>query len=355
MSPQTKSVRSAADLVDAGLVSRQRQSELERVASRYAIAITPAIAALIDPADPNDPIARQFVPDPAELVTRPEERPDPIADDAKSPIEGIVHRYPDRVLMKLVHICPVYCRFCFRRAMVGPRGRPTLSPQKLAAAYAYIRERPRIWEVILTGGDPLVLSARRLRGVVRELAAIDHLRIIRVHTRVPVAAPELVTRDMVRALGADGKATYVVLHANHPRELTKEARAACARFVDAGIPMLSQSVLLKGVNDDAAVLADLMRAFVECRIKPYYLHHGDLAPGTSHLRATIAEGQALMRALRGRLSGLAQPAYVLDIPGGAGKVPIGPGYLTPVAGDRHLVEDIDGRAHRYPPGDNEQP
>lgn len=355
MSTPAKSIRSAAGLVEAGLAARERQAELERVAARYAIAITPAIAALIDPADPNDPIARQFVPDPAELVTRPEERPDPIADDAMSPLPGIVHRYPDRVLLKLVHTCPVYCRFCFRREMVGPRGRPTLSPQKLAAAYAYIRARPQIREVILTGGDPLVLSARRLRAVVRELAAVDHLRIIRVHTRVPVAAPEQVTRELVRALRPDGKASYVVLHANHPRELTTEARAACARIVDAGIPMLSQSVLLKGVNDDAAVLGDLMRAFVECRIKPYYLHHGDLAPGTSHLRTTIAEGQALMRALRGRLSGLAQPAYVLDIPGGAGKVPIGPDYLTPVAGDRYLVADIDGRPHRYPPGDDEEP
>lgn len=353
MTAGAKTVRSAADLIDAGLASPARQADLERVAACYAVAITPALAALIDPRDPNDPIARQFVPDPAELVSLPIERPDPIGDDAMSPVEGVVHRYPDRVLLKLVHVCPVYCRFCFRREMVGPRGRPTLSPRKLAAALAYVRARPEIWEVILTGGDPLVLSPRRLRGVMRELAAIDHVKVVRIHTRVPAAAPELVTRELVAALRLRDKASYVVLHANHPRELTAAARAACARVIDAGIPMLSQSVLLKGVNDDAAVLADLMRAFVECRIKPYYLHQGDLAPGTSHLRTTIEEGQALMRALRARLSGIAQPAYVLDIPGGAGKVPIGPGYLAPVTGERgeprYEVEDIGGRRHRYPP------
>ena len=353
MSAGAKPLKSVSELIDAGLAAPARRADLERVAARYAVASTPALAALIDPHDPDDPIARQFVPDPAELVSLPHERPDPIGDDAMSPVEGIVHRYPDRVLLKLVHVCPVYCRFCFRREMVGPRGRPTLSPQKLAAALAYIRARPAIWEVILTGGDPLVLSPRRLRGVMRDLAAIDHVKVVRIHTRVPAAAPELVTRALVAALRLENKASYVVLHANHPRELTPAARAACARVIDAGIPMLSQSVLLKGVNDDAAVLAALMRAFVECRIKPYYLHHGDLAPGTSHLRTTIAEGQALMRALRGRLSGIAQPAYVLDIPGGAGKVPIGPGYIAPAAGERgarrYQVEDIDGRRHRYPP------
>jgi lysine 2,3-aminomutase len=263
-----------------------------------------------------------------------------------------------------VHVCPVYCRFCFRREMVGPRGRSALSPAEVAGALAYVRAHPAIWEVILTGGDPLVLSARRLRAVVRDLAAIDHVKIIRVHTRVPVAAPERVTRELARALKASGKASYVVLHVNHPRELTPAARAACAHFIDAGIPMLSQSVLLRGVNDDAATLGALMRALVESRIKPYYLHQGDLAPGTSHLRTSISEGQDLMRALRGRYSGLCQPTYVLDIPGGAGKVPIGPSYLAATdrqersrqeapcrdarQDTRYDVTDIEGRRHAYP-------
>jgi lysine 2,3-aminomutase len=337
---------------DAGLVRAARAAALEQVAARYAVAITPAMAALIDPDDPDDPIARQFVPDPAELVAQPQERADPIGDDAFSPVDGIVHRYPDRVLLKLVYTCPVYCRFCFRREMVGPQGRPGLTARQRAAAYDYIRAHPQIWEVILTGGDPLVLPASRLRKAVDALAAIDHVKIIRIHTRVPAVAPERITAEVIDALKAPGKATYVVLHANHPRELTPAARAACAQIVDAGIPMLSQSVLLKGVNDDAEVLAELMRAFVACRIKPYYLHHADLAPGTAHLRTSIAAGQELMRGLRGRISGLCQPAYVLDIPGGAGKVPVGPQYISDCAEAAGAagceVRAIDGTTHRYP-------
>ena len=223
-----------------------------------------------------------------------------------------------------------------------------LVPPEQLAALAYIAAHPEVWEVILTGGDPLVLSARRLNALVERLAAIDHVAVIRVHTRVPCVAPEYITPALVRALKAKGKATYVVLHANHPRELTAAARAACARLVDAGIPMLSQSVLLKGVNDDATTLAELMRGFVAARIKPYYLHHGDLAPGTAHLRTTIEQGQALMRALHGRHSGLCQPTYVLDIPGGHGKSPIGPNYIA-AEQDRYRIEDYNGGRHCYPP------
>jgi len=347
----TKTLTGPRELVDSGLVPPERLPALEQVAARYAVSLTPDMAALIDPADPRDPVARQFMPDPAELDTQPGESADPTGDDTHSPVEGVVHRYPDRVLLKLVHVCPVYCRFCFRREMVGPGRRATLSRAALDAALGYIRAHPEIWEVILTGGDPLILSARRLREVMRALAAIEHVKIVRVHSRVPVVDPDRVTAELVRALKVRGKATYVVLHANHPRELTARARAACARLVDAGIPMLSQSVLVAGVNDDAQTLGDLMRALVECRIKPYYLHHGDLAPGTAHLRTTIENGQAVMRALHGRYSGLCQPSYVLDIPGGHGKSPIGPNYLKRVRGEVGCfeIEDFNGRAHVYPP------
>jgi lysine 2,3-aminomutase len=347
----SRSLQRAAELIDAGLVPAERRAALAAVAERYAIAITPVVAELIDTADPDDPIARQFIPDPAELVVRPEELADPIGDDVHSPVKGVVHRYPDRVLLKLVHVCPVYCRFCFRREMVGPRGRGTLSPRELEAALDYIRAQDRIWEVILTGGDPLVLAARRVRAVMRQLAAIDHVKIIRVHTRVPVVAPALITRELVRALRNRAQATYVALHVNHARELTQQARAACAQLIDAGIPLLSQTVLLKGVNDAPATLAELFRALVENRIKPYYLHHADLAPGTWHLRTTIADGQRLMRAVRGTLSGLCQPTYVLDIPGGAGKVPAGPTYLKPLDCGRYEVENPSGGRSVYPPGD----
>src|ERR1700738_49442 len=352
-------LREPAELVARGLAPAADLPELEKVAARYAVAITPDMAALIDPDDPNDPIARQFVPSAEELVSRPGENADPIGDHAHSPVAGIVHRYPDRVLFKLVHVCAVYCRFCFRREMVGPGKGTALSQGAYDNALAYIRAHPEIWEVILTGGDPLMLSPRRLAEIMADLAGIDHVRIIRIHTRVPVADPARVSTEMIAALKIEGATTWVALHANHARELTAKARAACAAIIDAGIPMVSQSVLLRGVNDDAAVLEALMRAFVECRIKPYYLHHGDLAPGTAHLRTTLAEGRELMRALRGRVSGLCQPEYVLDIPGGHGKAPVGPNYLSHAnsfleqrerqAETRYRIVDYCGDVHLYPP------
>ena len=345
-------LRTPAQFSDAGLLAPERCAELAAVAARYAVALPPELAALIDPNDPNDPIARQFVPDAAELDVRGEENADPIGDDAHSPLEGIVHRYPDRVLLKLTHVCAVYCRFCFRREMVGPDKPNVLSREALARAFDYIRAHAEIWEAILTGGDPLVLSVRRLRAVMKGLSGIDHVKVVRIHTRAPIAAPECITPELVRALKASGRATYVALHINHAREMTPAVRAAIARLADAGLVLLGQSVLLAGVNDNAETLEALMRALVECRVKPYYLHHGDLAPGTGHLRTDIATGQELMRALRGRASGLCQPSYVLDIPGGYGKSPIGPNYITQSGanGAAHFtVEDYKGSQHRYPP------
>jgi lysine 2,3-aminomutase len=350
----SSTLRRPRELVDAGIAPRERLAELERVAARYAVAITPAIAELIGTADPADPIARQFVPDAAELDRAPYEHDDPIGDDAHSPMPGLVHRYPDRVLLKLVSVCAVYCRFCFRRETVGPGEATLLSAAELDAAIAYIAARPDVWEVIVSGGDPLIASSRRLAELTRRLAAIDHVKVVRWHSRVPVVAPERIDAALVAALKPAGKATYFVVHANHPRELTDAARAALAKLADAGIALLSQSVLLKGVNDEAAVLGALMRAFVETRVKPYYLHQGDLAPGTSHLRVSITEGQKLMRGLRGTYSGLCQPTYVLDIPGGYGKVPIGPSYLETV-GDDLTVEDVHGVRHAYPPAPARQP
>lgn len=342
-------IKTAGDLVEAGLIKPSQQDAVSRVAERYAVAISPTIAELIDRDDPNDPIARQFVPDAAELTLLPEEREDPIGDKPHSPVTGIVHRYPDRVLLKAVHVCPVYCRFCFRREMVGPQGLGTLTPAELDAAIAYIAEHEEIWEVILTGGDPLVLSPRRLAEIMERLKPIAHVKIVRFHTRVPVVEPERINADLITALKASGKATYVALHANHPREMTQEARDASARLIDAGVVMVSQSVLLKGVNDDADVLAALMRAFVETRIKPYYLHHPDLAPGTSHFRLSIEEGQALVASLRGRVSGLCQPAYILDIPGGHGKAVISAASIAADGGGCYTVTDFRGEQHAYPP------
>jgi lysine 2,3-aminomutase len=344
----TAPLRNADALFEAGLIAEDDLAAARHVEKKFTVALSAPIAALIDRDDPADPIARQFLPDARELVIRPEERADPIGDSAHSPCEGLVHRYPDRVLLKLIAICPVYCRFCFRREMIGPGHQPHLSSEALDTALAYIAQHQEIFEVILTGGDPLLLSPRRLGAVIDRLGAIEHVKILRIHTRVPVAEPALVSDALVECLRAARQPVYVALHANHPRELTKDVQQACAKFIDAGIPMLSQSVLLRGVNDDVEILAALMRNFIALRIKPYYLHHPDLARGTGHFRLSIEEGQALVRQLRGRLSGLCQPHYVLDIPGGYGKVPIGPSFVAK-AGDVWRTEDFSGEIHDYMP------
>jgi lysine 2,3-aminomutase len=339
-------------LIARGLVAPERLDELRRVADQFAVAVTEDMAALIDPADPTDPIAAQFVPSAAELDGAEGDQRDPIGDERWSPLPGLVHRYPDRVLLKPILTCPVYCRFCFRREQVG-NGNGILAPAALDRAFGYIAEHPEIWEVIVTGGDPFLLSPRRIAAVVRRLEGVPHLAVIRFHSRVPVVAPRRVGAALVAALATD-KALYVVIHANHPRELTPAMREAVGRLVRAGIPVLSQSVLLCGVNDNAAVLEALFRGLVAMRVKPYYLHHPDLAPGTAHFRLDIAEGQHLVGALRGRVSGLCQPSYVLDIPGGYGKVPIAASAAQ--TGERPgcwVVEDPAGRKHRYPPSAGE--
>ncbi len=318
------------------------------VAARYSVAVTPEVAALIDPADPADPIARQFIPDRRELVVAPQELADPIGDAAHSPVAGVVHRYPDRVLLKLLRVCPVYCRFCFRRETVG-RGKGDLLPEaQVTAALDYIAAHPEIFEVILTGGDPLMLSARRLDAVARRLAEIPHVAVLRLHTRAPTAAPALATQARLDALKASGKALYVALHINHPRELAApEARAAIERLHAAGALLLSQTVLLRGVNDDAATLEHLMRALLALKVKPYYLHHPDLAPGTGHFRLSIAEGRRLYAELAQRVTGPALPAYVLDLPGGFGKARIAEGAATPDGAGGWRVTDRAGRVHAY--------
>ena len=337
----------AEDLSSQGLVEPHRGEEIRKVAARYAVALTPEVAALVDPADPADPIAAQFIPSEAELAVAREELADPIGDERWSPVPGIVHRYPDRVLLKPTLLCPVYCRFCFRRETVGKR--PGILPQPaLERAFDYIRQCSGIWEVIVTGGDPFLLAPRRIADLMRTLDQICHLGVIRFHTRVPMVDPRRISGALVEALAAE-KAVYVVVHANHPRELTPQAKEALTRLCRAGIPLLSQTVLLRGVNDDASVLEALFRGLVAMRVKPYYLHHADLVHGTAHFRTGISAGQRLVRSLRGRVSGLCQPNYVLDIPGGHGKVPITPCAVSAAGAEGGwIVEDSAGIQHRYP-------
>jgi len=335
--PDQSTLKDAASLRRAGLIDDV--DAIAAVGEVYAIAIPPALRALI--VDPNGPIGRQFVPHADELVTAAWERPDPIGDEALSPVKGIVRRYPDRALLKPLLACPVYCRFCFRREQVGPDG-GLLSLSDLRAAVDWLAARPEIREVILTGGEPLMLSARRLGELLGMLGEIPHLEMIRLHTRMPVAAPERVEAGIVAALAGSRVPLWVVAHVNHADEISQDAIAAFDRLRLAGVPLLSQSVLLRGVNDSVEALDGLFRALLRARVKPYYLHQLDAAPGTARFHVPIAEGRALLRALRGRISGTALPTYVLDIPGGAGKVPLGPENLDGNAG----VIDPWGGVHR---------
>jgi len=343
-----KPITSIDGLVEAGLVPEPRRAALRRVAESFAVSVSAHVQGSIDARDPADPIARQYLPDARELEQAAHELADPIGDAVHSPVKGIVHRYPDRVLLQLVTVCAVYCRFCFRRESVGPDS-GALSATELERAIAYIAADPGIWEVILTGGDPLLVAPRRLADLKARLDALPHVGVIRVHSRLPVADPDRVTPALIASLRGGRAPVFLLLHANHASEFSDAARAAIARLVDAGIPLLGQSVLLAGVNDTPESLTALFRAMIANRVKPHYLHQGDLARGTGHFRVPIARGQALMKALRGDVSGLCQPSYMLDIPGGYGKVPIGPGYLA-ADGETWTVEDYRGGRHSYRDG-----
>jgi lysine 2,3-aminomutase len=331
-----------ADDFSEGAATRQHE-----ITQRYDYRLTPYLKSLLRDRPADDPLVRQFRPDDRELEALPYEMGDPIGDEAFSPVKGIVHRYPDRVLIKVAHACPVYCRFCFRREMVGSHGEP-LHGIALDGAIDYVRAHPEVWEVILTGGDPLSLSARRLGGVLAKLAAIEHVRVLRIHSRVPLVDPASIDELLIGAL-QHTTPVYLAVHVNHAEEITGDVVAALERLTASGVVLVSQTVLLKGVNDDADVLAQLFRALVRLKVRPYYLHHPDLAPGTSHFRVSLEDGQALMRQVRQRISGLCLPTYVLDIPGGFGKVPVGPDYIgRRTASGFREVQDIRGITHRYP-------
>jgi lysine 2,3-aminomutase len=336
---------SLAALVRAGLLDEAAAAACAPVVERYAVAVTPEVAGTIRAGAHG--VAAQFLPTERELQVHPAELRDPIGDGAHSPVAGIVHRHADRVLFKIVNVCPVYCRFCFRREMVGPGRENQLDAAAIQTALGYIAEHHEIREVIFTGGDPFVLSPRRIRDVVAQIADIPHVVVLRWHTRVPVVGPTRITEELVGALTSGRKATFVAIHANHADEFTLDARRACRRLIDGGVSLVSQSVLLRGVNDDIDTLAELMETFVVLGIKPYYLHHGDLAPGTAHFRVSIAFGLRLVDELRQRVSGLCQPTYVLDLPGGFGKVPLDSQAVRAIGPGCYEIRDGDGRVHVY--------
>ena len=345
-----KTIRTTDELLSAGLITEDEVAAVNETQKGFATSITPQVLEAMNLSDPHDPVFRQYVPHEKELNIIEAELDDPIGDYVHTAVKGIVHRYPDRCLLKVVNVCPVYCRFCFRKEIIGP-GSEFLSKTELEDALNYIRETPQIWEVILTGGDPLVLNPKKVASVIRELEAIEHVQVIRIHTRIPVVKAENVNDELIDALKIS-KPVYIVVHANHANEFIPAAVEACKKLVDNGIPLLSQSVLLKGINDTPEALSELMKTLAINRIKPYYLHHGDYAKGTTHFRTTIKKGQELMHYLRANHSGLCQPTYVLDIPGGRGKVPIDYNYLEDCSegGEQEIwkVEDHKGRTMDYP-------
>jgi lysine 2,3-aminomutase len=335
-----KTIRTPAELAAAGIISPEALPAISAVAEKYAIAISPQLVDLLQ----NPGVSQQFVPSALELNNTEHDLADPIGDKPYSPVKGIVHRYPDRCLLQPVNLCPVYCRFCFRRETIGP-GNAALSETELQACYEYIKSQQGIWEVILSGGDPLILKPKKLAAIINNLDQIKHVEIIRIHTRVPVVDSARVSLEMLEVL-KQRKPIYVILHINHPAEFSPAAIAAIEQLADNGIPLLGQTVLLKNVNDNIETLGQLMRTMVKHRIKPYYLHQADLAAGTGHFRTPIQQGQDLVAALRGAYSGLCQPQFVLDIPGGEGKSPIGPNYLTKQASG-YKIKNYKGVEHDY--------
>ena len=294
---------------------RSQGADLACVVRRYPMRITPYYLGLIR--EPGDPIWRQCVPDPEELNDLTQS-PDPLDEERLSPVPGLIHRYPDRVVFLVSTACAVYCRFCMRKRGVGCQG---MSQAPVDQAVAYIASKPQIRDVILSGGDPLLLSDDRLDGILAALRRIPHVEIIRIGTRVPVTLPERITVKLARLLKRH-QPLYLNTHFNHPREITEQSARACARLADAGIQLGNQSVLLKGVNDDPQVMRELMQRLLAIRVRPYYIHQMDLVQGTAHFRTRVADGVAVMAALRGHTSGLAVPHYVIDLPGGKGKVEV---------------------------------
>jgi len=331
----------ALSLTDAERIGATRAE-----AAGMPISITPYYLALCDPNDPDCPIRRQCVPRAEEAIVVRGDLRDPLGEEAHEVAPHLIRRYPDRVLLIATDRCGVYCRFCTRSRLVGDGG-GARSLAELEPAFSWIETHSEVREVILSGGDPCVMSTERLARLLRRLRAIEHVEHVRVATRAPVTLPQRITDELCAAIRESFEATWVMTHFNHPKELTEEARAACARLVDAGLPVMNQTVLLRGVNDSAETLETLFRGLVRSRVRPYYLLQMDPVAGTGHLRTPLRRGIELMATLQGRLSGIAIPKLIVDTPGGRGKVPIGPRYLIQEDDGVTVLETFRGDLVEY--------
>ena len=314
--------------------------------TKLALAITPYFFNLIDPSDENCPIRSQVIPRIEETHTASWEMSDPCGEDAHSPVPGLVHRYPDRVLFLVTDRCASYCRYCTRSRLVSNAAGYDFHPE-YDKQLDYIRQHPEVRDVLLSGGDPLLLSDDKLESLLKQLRAIPHVEFLRIGTRIPIFLPQRITPELCAML-KKYHPLFISIHTNHPRELTTEVRDALGRLADAGIPLGNQSVLLKNVNDDVTVLRALFQKLLMCRARPYYLYQCDLITGSAHLRASVRRGLELMEQLRGHTTGYAVPQYVIDAPGGGGKVPINPGYVLSHNADRVVIRNFEGKVFEYP-------
>lgn len=339
------SITTVDQLIKKINLSATEADEIRRLNGRFRMSITPYYLSLIDKDDPTCPIRQQAVPSIKELNVRAEELSDPLGDERRSPIKGVTHRYPDRVLLYPTYNCAMYCRHCFRRRIVGQYDK-TLTPKEMVRAINYIAKHPEIKEVILTGGDPLMLPDKQIKNLLRQLKEIKHLRWIRIHTRVYVTMPQRITPSLAKIFSSV-RPLVVVTHANHPKEITPQFKKAAARTLRAGVIMLNQGVLMKGINDNVDALKELFYRLLESGVKPYYLHQCDLAQGISHFRTKVSDGIKLLRQMRGFITGLALPFYIIDTPGGFGKVPIDYNYLKSYRGKKIKLETFKGAIREY--------
>ena len=329
-------------------LSDDERGALQRSRNSLPNSITPYYASLLDPDDPTQPLRRTMVMVGQEYVRTPDESIDPLSEDEDSPVPGLVHRYPDRALFLVTGTCPVYCRYCTRSRMVGSQeGDYEFSTKQWQRAIDYIAATPTIRDVLLSGGDPLVLSDDRLEWLLSRLRPIRHVEFLRIGSKVPVVLPQRVTPALTRMLRRYHP-LWMSLHFIHPDELTPEVERACGRLADAGIPLGSQTPLLSGINDSVDVCRRLFHGLLRCRVKPYYLYQADLVVGTSHFRTAVSKGLEIIEGLRGHTTGYAVPSYVVDVPGGGGKIPVLPDSTLPREGDHILLRNYEGRVFRFP-------
>lgn len=338
-------VRDLAGLEKLLRLTDDERSAVRKLGKRLPLGISPYYAALLDPNDPSQPLRRTMVPSLAEFVRTGGELEDPLGEEQRMPVPGLVHTYPDKVLFLVTDQCAVYCRYCTRARMVGRQGKVS-DRARWQRPVDYIAANPAVRDVLISGGEPLILSDDKLEWLLRRLRAIPHVEIIRLSTKVPAVLPQRITRPLVRML-RKYHPLWLSVHFTHPDELTRECGTACARIADAGIPMCSQTVLLKGVNDDADTMKRLMLGLLRFRVKPYYLHQCDAIAGSAHFRTPVATGKELLRSLHGHTTGYAVPAFMLDAPGGGGKVPLSPDYVAGRDGDELVLRNYRGEEYRY--------